>query len=229
MNTSTTQSDSIAKLAEALSKAQGEITGALKESKNPFFKSSYADLASCWDACRKQLSQHGLAVIQTLEPSETGVTVVTTLAHSSGEWIRGSVRMTPVKNDPQGIGSCITYARRYALAAIVGLAQIDDDANQASGKEAGNGKHETVLGEHNPRGDLSSVDPLELSRWVSDIGDFCKQYGSDELRLAQLIKDAHAELNRNHPLYIAVADELAAKKIMTKAIWKQYLKHEVRQ
>lgn len=130
----TDMSPSIGQLAKALAAAQGEITGALKDSKNPFFKSSYADLASCWDACRGPLSKNNLAVIQTTQAADTGVRVITMLAHASGEWVRGTLCMTPTKHDPQGIGSCITYARRYALAAIVGLAQIDDDANQASGK-----------------------------------------------------------------------------------------------
>src|SRR5688572_33264995 len=101
-------SENIGELADALAQAQGEITGALKDSKNPFFKSSYADLASCWDACRQPLTKHGLAVIQTTEVAQNGVDVlvVTTLAHESGEWIRGRLHMTPVKPDPQGIGSC---------------------------------------------------------------------------------------------------------------------------
>lgn len=127
------QSESIAKLAEALSKAQGKIKGASKDTANPFFKSKYADLASVWDACREQLSAHGLSVIQTTDNAPEGVCVVTTLAHSSGEWIRGKLTMQPVKNDPQGVGSAITYARRYALAAMVGVAPEDDDGNAASG------------------------------------------------------------------------------------------------
>jgi len=177
------QSESIAKLAEALAKAQGEITGALKESKNPFFKSSYADLASCWDACRKQLSEHGLAVIQTTAPDDSGVVVITTLAHTSGEWIRGSLRMVPVKADPQGIGSCITYARRYALAAIVGLAQIDDDANAASKPEVAEervdtkllNKYVAALGEHFAR---DPVDELGIKQILGELG------GKNELKIA---------------------------------------------
>ena len=70
------QSDNIAELAAALSKAQGEITGALKDSSNPFFKSKYADLASCWDACRKQLAANGLSVIQTTQMTEQGLMLV---------------------------------------------------------------------------------------------------------------------------------------------------------
>ena len=128
-----TTSIEIGELAGALAKAQGKITGALKDSANPFFKSKYADLASVWDACREHLSANGLAVIQTTDADEHGITVVTTLAHSSGQWIRGRLTMHPKDGSPQAYGSCLTYARRYALAAIVGVAQVDDDANAANG------------------------------------------------------------------------------------------------
>jgi hypothetical protein len=128
------QSESIAALAAALSKAQASITDALKDSSNPFFKSRYADLASCWDACRKQLADNGLAVIQTTDVTNVGVVLVTTLAHSSGEWMRGVLPIVTKDAGPQAQGSGITYARRYALAAIVGLAQIDDDAEAAQAR-----------------------------------------------------------------------------------------------
>ncbi len=124
--------EDIGKLALALSKAQGDITGALKDSTNPFFKSNYADLGNVLAACREPLSKNELAVIQTTEPHESGVVLITTLVHSSGQWIRGKLRMTPTKNDPQGIGSTLTYARRYSYAAIVGVAQVDDDGNTAT-------------------------------------------------------------------------------------------------
>lgn len=130
------QSETIGALAAALSKAQADITGALKDSSNPFFKSKYADLASCWDACRKQLAANGLSVIQTTRMAEQGLMLVTTLAHSSGEWIAGEMPVLTKDASPQGQGSGITYARRYALAAIVGLAQIDDDAEAAQGRTA---------------------------------------------------------------------------------------------
>jgi hypothetical protein len=127
-----TQSPSIGALAAALALAQGAMSGAKKDSENPFFRSTYADLASVWDSCRGPLSANGLSVIQTTEAEGDRVTVVTTLAHASGEWIRGRLAMTPVKADPQGVGSALTYARRYALAAIVGIAPEDDDGNAAS-------------------------------------------------------------------------------------------------
>lgn len=135
--TTATQSAEIGKLAEALAAAQADITGALKTSENPFFKSRYADLATVMEACRAPLSKHGLAVIQTTEGGTDTVTIVTTLAHASNQWIRGRLTMKPVKADPQTLGSCITYGRRYTLAAMVGVAPEDDDGNAASGKPSG--------------------------------------------------------------------------------------------
>lgn len=121
------QSENIGELARALAQAHGEIRGAVKDSENPFFKSTYADLASIWDACRIPLSKNGLAVIQTNSQHSTDVVINTILVHSSGQWISGTISAKPVKVDPQGIGSCMTYLRRYALAAIAGVAPVDDD------------------------------------------------------------------------------------------------------
>ena len=121
------------KLFAALAKVQGAIEGARKGTDNPFFKSKYADLASVWDACREQLSANGFAVIQRPVGDDPQIVVLETiLGHESGEWISGTLTMKPVKADPQGIGSCITYARRYALASMVGVAPEDDDGNAAS-------------------------------------------------------------------------------------------------
>jgi hypothetical protein len=130
----TDASDNIAELAAALAKAQGHITGALKDTNNTFFKSKYADLAACWDACRKALSDNGLAVIQTTTERDGHLYVATTLAHSSGQWVRGWMPVKTKDDGPQAMGSGVTYARRYALAAIVGLAQVDDDAEAAQGR-----------------------------------------------------------------------------------------------
>lgn len=125
-------SATLGSLAKALAKAQGEISTAKKDSTNPHFKSAYADLASIWDACRGPLSAADLCVIQTTQAGgRDGVTLVTTLLHSSGEWIRGTLYMPNAKGDAQGMGSALTYARRYALAAIVGVAPDDDDGERA--------------------------------------------------------------------------------------------------
>lgn len=129
------KSETIGALAAALAKAQAEMDSAKKDATNPYFNSRYADLASCWAAARKPLTANGLAVIQTTGLSEAGVIVETTLAHSSGEWITSDLLMPLVKKDSQGVGSAITYGRRYALAAIVGLVTDDDDGEAAMGRQ----------------------------------------------------------------------------------------------
>jgi hypothetical protein len=126
------RSPSIAALAAALAKAQGEMGGALKDKTNPHFKSSYADLSAVWDAARGPLSKNGLAVLQPPSSMGASVTVTTILTHSSGEWVESDFTVTATQNTPQGIGSCLTYARRYALASMVGIAPEDDDGNAAS-------------------------------------------------------------------------------------------------
>lgn len=122
------KSDQINELAAALCAVQLELRPAHKDSTNPHFKSRYADLESCWDAIREVAPKHGLCVIQTMDEISGGVVIETLLAHKSGQFISGRLQLTPQRNDAQGIGSCITYGRRYSLAAIVGLTQTDDDA-----------------------------------------------------------------------------------------------------
>lgn len=129
-------SNDINELSKALSAAQGEFKGASKAATNPFFHSNYATLKDVWEAIREPLAKHGLCIIQTTDSVEAGVVVNTMLSHSSGLWVRGKLFMRPAKNDPQAIGSAITYARRYALAAIVGVYQEDDDGNTASQPKA---------------------------------------------------------------------------------------------
>lgn len=127
------KSEQINELALALSHAQSEIKGAKADSANPFFKSKYADLHSVWEACRPALAKYGLSVVQTTdEDKETSrVILVTTLLHKSGQWIEGRLPLYPKAMDAQSIGGAITYGRRYALSAIVGIAQEDDDGESA--------------------------------------------------------------------------------------------------
>jgi hypothetical protein len=129
------RSKSIGKLAGALAKAQKVMGNAHKDKANPFFKSKYADLASVWDACRDPLSDNGIAVVQSTDECEPGsVCIVTLLLHESDQWIEGRLTLRPTKADPQGMGSAITYGRRYALAAMVGVSPDDDDGQKASRK-----------------------------------------------------------------------------------------------
>jgi hypothetical protein len=124
-----TQSESIGKIAAALTAFQASTKGVKKTAENPYFHSKYAELSDVWDEIREPLTKNGLSVVQTF----LGDSLVTTLAHTSGEWFRGYLRLTPVKaNDPQAQGSAITYVRRYALQAITGIAPIDDDGNAAA-------------------------------------------------------------------------------------------------
>ena len=124
-------SASIKELAAALAKAQGEIEAAAKNKRNAHFGSLYADLASVQDACRAPLARHGIAVVQSPSAEGARVTVTTLLAHSSGEWISGELSVAARDAGPQAAGSAITYARRYGLAALVGVAADDDDGNAA--------------------------------------------------------------------------------------------------
>ncbi len=159
-----TRSPEINELATALAKAQGAIEGAQKDSENPFFSSKYADLASVWNAIRKPLAENGLSIIQR----PYGLTgIETILLHSSGQWISGGKmeiaparkwkeakdgaekKMVQMPPDAHGIGSAITYARRYTLMAVAGVAPEDDDGNAATGKSSETKKVEVKKPEGN--------------------------------------------------------------------------------
>ena len=129
------KSESIKNIGLALCKFQATIGKVSKEANNPFFKSKYASLANILDTIQKPLSDCGLAFAQL--PDDDALT--TLLIHSeSGEWIEASYKMPVAKqNDPQAMGSAITYARRYALGAILGLnIDDDDDAEKAMGRQS---------------------------------------------------------------------------------------------
>lgn len=158
-----THSESIQELATALAKAQAKIKGATKDSANPYFKSKYADLTSVWEACRAAITAEGLSILQTprLAPPMADslpwtVEIETALLHSSGQWMRDTLGIPIEKIDAQGVGSAITYGRRYALAAFVGVAPEDDDGNAA----VGSGK---------PAAKPVSAKPKGYDNWLDDI------------------------------------------------------------
>jgi len=123
-------------IATALVKAQKAFGPALKTATNPHFKSRYADLAACVEAVMDGLNNNGIALVQQLSESDTGVIVETVFIHESGEMLNcGKLHVPAVKHDPQGYGSALTYARRYSLMAACGIAPEDDDGNAASRKE----------------------------------------------------------------------------------------------
>jgi hypothetical protein len=127
------KSESIKAIAPALRNAQLMIKGAVKDATNPHLRSKYADLASVMEACKGPLNHYGITIVQGTQRTGGGsVTVFTTLLHESGEWIGCELELRPVKDDPQGIGSAITYGRRYTLSAITGVCPEDDDGHAAS-------------------------------------------------------------------------------------------------
>lgn len=133
----TARSESLAKLGESLCKAQGSMKTVPKKKENPFFRSSYADLAAVWDAIRKPLTDNGLSVVQTTAELPGNKWVLTSiLLHVSGEFISFDYPLYSMKQDSQGMGSAMTYARRYSIMALVGAVaeDEDDDGNAASGK-----------------------------------------------------------------------------------------------
>lgn len=133
------RSDSIKELASALVKAQAAIEGATKSQTNDHFHSKYADLASCWGAARKPLTDNGLSVMQFARLVEIGVEVETMMTHTSGEFVSETLTMPLSKRDAHGVGSAITYCRRFGFCAMVGIAPEDDDGNKASEKDKADG------------------------------------------------------------------------------------------
>lgn len=131
-------SEQLDQLGAALASAQGEMGAATRSAANPHLRTRYADLAAAVEAARRPLATHGLAVVQTVEVSEVAVAVTTRLLHSSGQWVEGRLALPWGESKgitaAQAIGSVITYARRYSLMAILGLAADDDDDGEAAGQ-----------------------------------------------------------------------------------------------
>lgn len=130
-------SDKINELAESLASAQPKIGIAIKNAVNPHLKNRYADLGAVWDACSDALKSCGLAVVQMPQPSDDGkLHLETILIHKSGQWISGEAVVPIAKQDAQGYGATLTYARRYGLAAMLGITQDDDDGERACANKA---------------------------------------------------------------------------------------------
>lgn len=126
------KSEDIKELATALCKAQAEMSGAKKKAENPFFKSKYANLEEIINCAKDALSDNGLSISQFPVTDEATAGVTTLLMHSSGQWIEDTLLLKCAKQDPQGMGSAITYARRYAYQSVLGIPSEDDDGYVAS-------------------------------------------------------------------------------------------------
>lgn len=130
------KSESIKELAVAFNRAQAKMRGAIKDANNPFFKSKYADLESIWEAVKIPLLENGLSVSQLTGQTPGGDPVIETLLmHNSGEWIMGQFPLIAKDASAQAMGSAVSYARRYALAALCSLPQIDDDGEAAAARD----------------------------------------------------------------------------------------------
>jgi hypothetical protein len=128
-------SDALNEISTALAKAQGEISNPAKDAQNPHFRSHYADLASGINAIREALSRNGLAYIQGTRIDGELLVVDTRITHSSGQWMESEYPACRFPAKPQEVGSALTYARRYSLFAIVGIAGEDDDGQAANQTE----------------------------------------------------------------------------------------------
>lgn len=136
------KSESIVELAKALAAAQGELSNASKNAQNPHFRNNYADLGEILNVVRPVFARHGLGIMQMPDYESGVVTVETLVTHASGEYITSHIRLPVGKNDAQGVGSAITYGRRYSLAAVAGIGQEDDD-----GAAAAKGRQQEVAAE----------------------------------------------------------------------------------
>jgi hypothetical protein len=195
------QSQTIGEIAKALSKAQGEFSVVKKECENPFFKSKYADLAACIDATRAALSANGLAVIQLTKIVNDKTVLETTIAHSSGEFITGEYLVQPTKQDPQAMGSALTYARRFSFCGMLSIAAEaeDDDGNNASGNKKEPEKTKPFIATISENQALDLVNGLSKKDAPDFIKNVCKFYKVKEItdipaiELPKIIKQAQSK------------------------------------
>jgi len=163
-------SESITTIMPAFIKAQANFAPALKSATNPHFKSKYVALDGVIDAVAAPLREQGIAIMQMTDIEDARTILVTRLIHSSGEWLGSRYPVHPVKADPQGEGSALTYARRYALMALVGIAPEDDDGNAA------------VKAVEKP---ITTAQAATLRDWIeqtaSDTDKFCAVFGVDNV------------------------------------------------
>jgi hypothetical protein len=199
------RSENINELAAALAKAQGDMANASKDKTNPHFKSSYADLASIWDAIRGPLSKHGLAVLQMpFEDDKGRISLETMISHSSGQFLSTTYCLPPTKGDVQGFGSAITYMKRYALTGL-GVAPEDDDGNAASERTlpqsspyTSNPAPRNGNGNGDPKAAATkwAKDAIILIKSFSDMADICAWEGRNE-RAMEKLQNTDAKLHED--------------------------------
>lgn len=177
----------LGELFGALAKAQAIMLAASKDSENPFFKASFADLGSIVGVSRGPLTANGLCVTQPPVRGEYGESLLTVLGHSSGQWIASEIILKPAKTDPQSLGSYITYMRRYAYASIVGVITKDDDGESAMGRGS---EEREVAQKFTGNANFISPEMLQEKFDLYEDGErmkelYCKKYKASELKFVK--------------------------------------------
>lgn len=162
--------------AQAFLRLQAAIKPAIKDANNPAFRAKYADLGAVWEAVKHPLQDAGFSVIQSPDFDDKDMWLKTTILHTSGGKIEGRYPIRPSKNDPQGYGSALTYARRYSISAMLGvIADDDDDGNAASGVSAnGSAKAPALVGKISPE-QFKTISDL-MVRVDADVPKFCQHF-----------------------------------------------------
>lgn len=169
------RSETITKIAAALVKAQATMGNAVKDSKNPFFKSSYADLNAVREACLPALNANGVSVLQPTVHIEGKAFVETVLLHESGEFISSLTEVICAKaNDPQAHGSGVSYARRYGLQSLVNLGSADDDGESAMGRVNNVPPKKNIVEEVKAKAETKSATPMRDATPVKKTVSFNK-------------------------------------------------------
>lgn len=181
MENQTSHTENLGELVAALIKVQRNLKSAPKAKKNPFYKSTYADLPGVWEMCRESLADNGLVVTQLVEGPKEDAQLVTMLIHTSNQWIKSKIPLLAVKQDPQAQGSAITYARRYGLMAVLGMCQDDEDDD---------GEAAT----HPPKDDAPRKSPEKKGELTPiEIEDYLKKWGQQKemfRKFLAYVKDA---------------------------------------
>lgn len=205
-------SEQVNEIFKAFSEAQAEMSAAKKGAQNPFFRSTYADLESVVNAIKEPFLNHGLSFFQSTQMENGLVGVSTLITHSSGQWLESDMLWLPItKNDPQAVGSAVTYGRRYSLQAMVGLPASDDDGNAASQStqqvQKGRAPQKAPAGPKDDQGVAEYVGKFQ-ALIKSEDGAGLKALGSD-LKGKPVYQDVWAQLSATEKA--SVRDLIAAQ------------------
>ena len=179
------KSESITEIAKAMINFKKEVGKLTKKAENPFFKSKYAPIGEVLETINEPLTNNGLAFFQFPKGENELETIV---MHTSGEWISEAYYMKPVKEDPQAFGSVITYQRRYALCAIFGLGDEDDDANKGTEKSKNKGTSKGELDDKPWLGEMQFNSALKRIATEDNPADFIKKIG-DTYRMKKIYSE----------------------------------------